>query len=152
MPISLSSPFIYTHIMHMCQAPIGYSPPTTLLIGPLVNPMWFISKYLSYSTLFTCCIIQIWRMQRPWQIHHSPVAYLACRTFSGRRVQCPWPLLPLARCILHSREFSGQTRVTPVSPLFACPLHCPLHNIRETDWCNACGFLVHSAVALSNTY
>ena len=68
----------------MCQAPIGYSPPTTLPIGPLVNPMWFNSKYLSYNTPFTCCIIQVCRMQRPWLITHSAVASFGLQLIFGQ--------------------------------------------------------------------
>ena len=107
----------------MCQAPIGYSSPTTSLIGPCVTPMWFISKYLSYSALFTCCVILCRHMQRSWQIHHSAVA-------------CSF--------LLH---ILGQKGATPVTPVSTRPLHITFQHTCQPDWCNARGFPVHSAVA-----
>ena len=83
----------------MCHSFIGFPSPTALLIGPLVNPMWFISKYLSYSTLFTCCII-------------SSLAYAT-----------PVVNTSLARCPFQLATHFRQTGATPVTRQSTRPLH-----------------------------
>ena len=89
--------------------------------------MWFISKYLSYSTPFTCCIIQICRMQRPWLILHSIVAFFGLQyTF-------------------------GQTGATPVASQFARPLPITQPRILGADTSNARDPCFHSPVALPIT-
>ena len=67
---------------------------------------------------------------------------------SGQMNATPVAESALARCLsLGLLHIFGQTGATPVALTSTRPLHCPLRNIQETDWCKARGFPFHSAVA-----